>query len=79
MSFIQQAASHIPQGAQGGATVASLFTLVAAFLEKIHGPLATLGVLLGLVWVGLQMYLAIEKRWFGGDFIGTVKRWFGKK
>lgn len=49
---------------QGSTTGASLFTLVAAFLDKIHGPAATIGVILGAAWVALQIYLAVEKRWF---------------
>jgi hypothetical protein len=79
MSQFQQAVDHIPQGAQGGATAASLFTMGAAFLEKIHGPLATIGVALGAAWVVLQMYLAIEKRWFNGDLLGALKRKFRKE
>jgi type IV secretory pathway VirB2 component (pilin) len=46
-------------------TGASLLTMAAAFLDKIHGPMATIGVILGAIWVGLQIYLAVEKRWFG--------------
>lgn len=45
-------------------TGASLVTMLAAFLDKIHGPMATIGVILGAVWVALQIYLAAEKRWF---------------
>jgi hypothetical protein len=45
-------------------TGASLLTLAAAFLDKIHGPMATIGVILGAAWVCLQIYLAVEKRWF---------------
>lgn len=65
MSLIQQTIerSMSPQ-LQGGATVGSLLTLVAGWLDKIHGPAATVGVILGAVWVGLQIYLAVEKRWF---------------
>lgn len=46
-------------------TGASLVTMVAAFLDQIHGPMATIGVILGAVWLALQIYLAAEKRWFG--------------
>jgi 4-hydroxybenzoate polyprenyltransferase len=46
-------------------TGASLMTMAAAFLDKIHGPMATIGVILGAIWVVLQIYLAVEKRWFG--------------
>ncbi len=46
------------------ATGASLLTMAAAFLEAIHGPAATIGVILGACWVALQIYLAVEKRWF---------------
>lgn len=49
---------------QAPTTGASLLTLAAAFLEKIHGPAATVGVILGAAWVALQIYLAVEKRWF---------------
>lgn len=45
-------------------TGASLITMAAAFLDKIHGPMATIGVILGAAWVALQIYLAVEKRWF---------------
>ena len=45
-------------------TGASLLTMAAAFLDKIHGPAATIGVIVGTGWVLLQAYLAIEKRWF---------------
>lgn len=45
-------------------TGASLVTVAAAWLDKIHGPMATVGVILGVAWVGLQIYLAVEKRWF---------------
>jgi hypothetical protein len=48
-------------------TGASLTTLAFAFLEKIHGPMATIGVILGAAWVALQIYLAVEKRWFRKD------------
>lgn len=48
-------------------TGASLTTLVFAFLDKIHGPAATIGVILGAAWVALQIYLAVEKRWFRKD------------
>jgi len=61
---VLHAAQNLPQAAQGGATTASLFTLVAAFLDKIHGPAATIGVIFGALWVVLQIYLAVEKRWF---------------
>jgi 4-hydroxybenzoate polyprenyltransferase len=61
---------HIQQAAQtpvisAPTTGASLATMTAAFLDKIHGPMATIGVILGAVWVVLQIYLAVEKRWFG--------------
>jgi hypothetical protein len=52
---------------QGPATGVSLVTMGMAFLEQIHGPAATIGVILGAVWVGLQIYLAIERRWFRKD------------
>lgn len=45
-------------------TGASLLTMAAAYLDQIHGPAATLGVILGVAWVALQIYLAVEKRWF---------------
>lgn len=48
-------------------TGASLTTLAFAFLEKIHGPMATIGVCLGAAWVALQIFLAVEKRWFRKD------------
>lgn len=65
MSLIQQTIERsMNPHVQGGATVGSLFTLAAAFLEKIHGPAATIGVILGVAWVALQIYLAVEKRWF---------------
>lgn len=65
MSLVQS----VQQAVQGPtvqipATGASLLTMAAAFLEKIHGPMATIGVILGAVWVALQIYLAAEKRWF---------------
>lgn len=64
---------NVQQAVQGPtvqipATSASLLTLAAAFLEKIHGPAATIGVILGAVWVALQIYLAAEKRWFPKKF-----------
>jgi hypothetical protein len=58
-----QAAVQLPT-IQVPTTGASLLTLIAAFLDKIHGPAATIGVILGAFWVGLQIYLAVEKRWF---------------
>jgi hypothetical protein len=51
----------------GPATGASLATMAAAFLDKIHGPAATVGVILGAAWMALQIYLAVEKRWFPKD------------
>lgn len=65
MSVIQQVqqAVQLPS-IQFPATGASLLTMLAAFLEKIHGPMATIGVILGVAWVALQIYLAAEKRWF---------------
>ena len=68
MSVIQQVqqAAQLPS-VQFPATGASLLTMVAAFLEKIHGPMATVGVILGALWVGLQIYLAVEKRWLRKD------------
>lgn len=65
MSFVQhvQAAVQIPI-INVPVSGASLTTLAAAFLEQIHGPAATVGVILGIAWVVLQAYLAIEKRWF---------------
>ena len=64
---LQQTIQNLPSPIQGGATTASMVTMAAAFLEQIHGPAATVGVILGAVWVGLQIYLAIEKRWFRKD------------
>jgi hypothetical protein len=58
-----QAAVQIPS-VQFPTTGASLLTLVLGFLDQIHGPAATIGVVLGAFWVGLQIYLAAEKRWF---------------
>jgi hypothetical protein len=65
MNLVQQVqqAVQIPT-IQVPATGASLLTMTAAFLDKIHGPAATIGVILGAFWVGLQIYLAVEKRWF---------------
>lgn len=60
----QKLVEQVPPYVQGGTTVTSIFTVVAAFLEQIHGPVANLGVLLGALWVLLQIYLAVEKRWF---------------
>lgn len=54
-SPIQTALDHLPQSVQGASTAASLFTLLAAFLEKIHGPAATIGVILGAVWLFMQI------------------------
>ena len=48
-------------------TSVSLTTLALGFLEQIHGPMATIGVCLGAGWVALQIYLAVEKRWFRKD------------
>lgn len=65
MNIIQQIQQGVQIPAvQVPATGASILTVAAAFLDKIHGPMATLGVILGVVWVGLQIYLAAEKRWF---------------
>jgi hypothetical protein len=67
-SIVQQALDKtMNQSVQGGVTAASLLTTIGAFLEKIHGPAATIGVILGVAWVALQMYLAVEKRWFRKD------------
>lgn len=68
MSFVQhvQTAVQIPV-INVPVSGASLTTLAAAFLEKIHGPMATIGVILGAAWVALQIYLAVEKRWFRKD------------
>jgi hypothetical protein len=65
MSVVQQvqAAVQLPS-IQLPTTGVSILTMAAAFLEKIHGPMATIGVILGALWVGLQIYLAVEKRWF---------------
>lgn len=65
MNLVQQvqAAVQVPS-IQLPATGASLLTMTAAFLDKIHGPAATIGVILGALWVALQIYLAVEKRWF---------------
>ena len=65
MGMIQQAVATVQvPSVQLPTTGASLLTLAAAFLEKIHGPAATVGVILGAAWVALQIYLAVEKRWF---------------
>lgn len=64
-SVIQQVqqALQIP-AVSAPTTGASLLTITGAWLDKIHGPAATIGVILGGVWVCLQIYLAAEKRWF---------------
>jgi hypothetical protein len=49
------AVQTVPQAVQGGATAASLFTMAAAFLDQIHGPAATVGVILGAIWIGMQI------------------------
>ena len=65
MTIIQQAQAAIQLPLINVPTTgASLTTLAAAFLDKIHGPMATIGVILGVAWVALQFYLAVEKRWF---------------
>lgn len=68
MSFVAsvQQVAQVPS-VQLPATGASLLTLILGFLDTIHGPMATLGVCLGAAWVALQMYLAVEKRWFRKD------------
>ena len=58
-----QAAVQLPS-VQLPTTGASLLTLALGFLDTIHGPAATVGVILGAAWVALQIYLAVEKRWF---------------
>lgn len=64
-TLIQQAQQVMQTPAVSTPTTgASLLTMLAAFLDKIHGPMATIGVILGAVWVALQIYLAVEKRWF---------------
>jgi len=65
-SPVQQVIQHVAENPniQVPATGASLLTMGAAWLEKIHGPMATIGVILGACWVALQIYLAVEKRWF---------------
>lgn len=66
MGAVLQQAQQVLQtpAVNAPATGVSLLTMGAAFLEKIHGPMATVGVILGAVWVALQIYLAVEKRWF---------------
>lgn len=65
MTILQQAVATLQAPIVNTPTTgASLLTLAAAFLDKIHGPMATIGVLLGAAWVCLQIYLAVEKRWF---------------
>jgi hypothetical protein len=58
-----QAAVQVPT-IQVPATGASLLTMTAAFLDKIHGPAATIGVILGALWMALQIFLAVKKEWF---------------
>jgi hypothetical protein len=53
--IIQQVVQGIPAPVQGSATGVSLFTLAAAFLEQIHGPVVTIGAILGACWIGMQM------------------------
>lgn len=62
--MIQQVQAPVVNGPVTGA---SLLTMAAAWLDKIHGPMATIGVILGAAWVALQIYLAVEKRWFKKD------------
>lgn len=59
--IINQVQNLMPPALQGGATGVSLFTLLAAFLEKIHGPMVTIGVVLGALWVVFQMVIAGHK------------------
>ena len=61
MSVLDQVQNAISPTMQGGATGVSLFTLLAAFLEKIHGPMVTVGVILGAMWVVFQMVIAGHK------------------
>ena len=68
MNVVQQIQQSVQIPAiQFPTTGASLLTMTAAFLDKIHGPMATIGVILGAAWVALQIYLAVEKRWFRKD------------
>ena len=63
-SPIQNVLQQIPPPMQGGLSSASLLTMAAAFLDKIHGPIATLGVILGVIWLGMQMWTwVINKNW----------------
>jgi hypothetical protein len=56
-----QTVQNLPQAAQGGATGVSLFTMAAAFLDKIHGPVVTVGAVLAACWIVIQATIAIHK------------------
>lgn len=66
MSVVNQQVQQVAQAplVNGPALGASFTTIALSWLEQIHGPAATIGVILGGAWVALQIYLAIEKRWF---------------
>lgn len=58
MSFqqaYQTLQQSIPASIQGGATGISVFTIFAAYLDKIHGPVVTIGAILGALWIAMQM------------------------
>jgi hypothetical protein len=57
----------LPVQMQSGVTGLSAYAIIAAYFETIHGPMATVGVILGVLWVSLQIYGWLEKRfnWFG--------------
>lgn len=58
MTFAQAYQSiqqSIPGPLHGGATGVSVFTIFAAYLDAIHGPVVTIGAILGAAWIAMQM------------------------
>lgn len=73
--MIRQALAAVQQTTQDHPSI-NWFVIAGSAAASWLAPVASL---VAIVWGGLQIYLACEKRWFDGDLFGALKRKLGKK